>query len=230
MRTVFHKIRRIFLAGLLVSLPLVITIVVFKFAFETLDNLLGPLITRLLIELGVPIVQTFQVPGLGVIATLAIVFFIGLFTTNFVGRKTLKIGEWVVTQIPVIRSVYSGAKQIIDTIAAGGSSNFSKVALVEYPRKGLYCLAFITGETRGEAQKLVGDDLINIFLPTTPNPTSGFYLMAKREDLIEMDMTVEDGVKMLMSGGLVTPNGPQKPESDKPAITTPTKPLPDGRE
>jgi len=222
MKTIFHKIRRIFLAGLLVSLPLVITIVVFKFAFETLDNLLGPLITRLLIELGVPIVQNFQVPGLGVIATLAIVFFIGLFTTNFVGRKTLKLGEWVVTQIPVIRSVYSGAKQIINTIAAGGSSNFSKVVLVEYPRKGLYCLAFITGETRGEATKLIGDDLINIFLPTTPNPTSGFYLMARRKDLIEMDMTVEDGVKMLMSGGLVTPNGPAKPESGQPEISNPT--------
>lgn len=226
MKTIFLKIRRIFLAGLLVSLPLVFTIVIFKFVFETLDNFLGPLITKLLNQFGAPIVQNVHIPGLGVIATLLIVFFIGLFTTNFIGRKLLKLGEWVVAQIPVIRSVYVGAKQIIDTVAAGGSASFSKVVLVEYPRKGLFCLAFITGETTGEAMERVGGDLINIFLPTTPNPTSGFYLMARREDLIELSMTVEDGIKMLMSGGLVTPNGPQKPGSGQPAISLPTKEKP----
>lgn len=223
MKTIFHKIRRIFFAGLLVSLPLVITIIIFKFAFEALDNLLGPLITRLLTQLGGPIAQNFHVPGLGVIATLVIVFFIGLFTTNLLGRKMLKLGEWVVAQIPVIRSVYIGAKQIIDTIAAGGSANFSKVVLVEYPRKGLFCLAFITGETKGEAVERIGGDLVNIFLPTTPNPTSGFYLMVRREDLIELNMTVEDGIKMLMSGGLVTPNGQQKPKPGQPAISIPAE-------
>ncbi len=219
MKIVFLKIRRIFLAGLLVSLPLVITIVIFKFMFETLDSFLGPYVTQLLILMGVPIVKDFQLPGLGLITTVLILFLIGLFTTNFIGRKLLHIGEGLVAQIPVIRSVYTGAKQIIDTFASSGTKNFSKVVLVEYPRKGLFCLAFITGETTGEAPARIGEDLINIFLPTTPNPTSGFYLMVPRSDLIELNMTVEDGIKMLMSGGLVTPELPHGIEEGRPVAS-----------
>ena len=202
------------MTGLLVSLPLIITIVVFKFAFAALDNFLGPLVTRLLISVGLPIGETFQIPGLGVVTTLLIVFLIGLFTRNFIGKRLWAFGEWIVHQIPVIRSVYTGVKQIIDTFAMGGSQNFSKVVLVEYPRHGIYCLAFITGDSKGEAPARVGRDLTNIFLPTTPNPTSGFFLLVPHEDLIELDMSVEEGIKMIVSGGLVTPDFNGKIDSD----------------
>lgn len=200
-----HRIRKIFLTGLLVSLPLVITIVVFKFVFETLDSFLGPLVTKLLIEAGAPIRPTFQLPGIGVVTTLAIVFLIGLFTRNWIGKKMWEIGENVVARIPVIRSVYIGAKQVVDTFAINSSQTFSKVVMLEYPRKGIYCLAFITSQTKGEAQARTGEEVVNIFLPTTPNPTSGFLLLVPKKDLILMDMTVEDGIKMIVSGGLVTP-------------------------
>ena len=205
MKRVLLKIRRIFLAGLLVSLPLVITILVFKFLFKTLDNFLGPLVTTLLIEAGFPIVETFHLPGLGVVTTFLLVFLIGLFTTNFIGKKLWGLGEMVVGQIPVIRSVYTGAKQVIETFATSGSQSFSKVVMLEYPRKGLYCLAFVTGQTGGEPQAKTEQDLVSIFLPTTPNPTSGFLLLTPREDLIELDMSIEEGIKMIVSGGLVTP-------------------------
>ncbi len=205
MKIILQKIRRVFLTGLLVSLPLIITIVVFRFAFTALDNFLGPLVTKLLIAIGVPIGKTYQIPGIGVVTTLVLVFLIGLFTRNFVGKRLWALGEWVVHQIPIIRSVYIGVKQIIDTFAVGGSQNFSKVVLVEYPRKDLYCLAFITGRSTGEAPARIGRGLTNIFLPTTPNPTSGFFLLVPNEDLIELDMSVEDGIKMIVSGGLVTP-------------------------
>jgi len=210
MKAVALKIRRLFLAGLLVTLPLAITILVFKFAFETLDNFLGPIVTHLLRQAGLPIAENHQAPGIGVVSTFLLVLLLGLFTTNFIGRKLLRLGEWLLAQIPIIRSVYIGAKQIIDTIALSGNQSFSKVVMVEYPRRGIYCLAFITGRTRGEAQARTGKDLINIFLPTTPNPTSGFFLLVPSEDLVEMDMTVEDGIKMIVSGGLVTPPFPRE--------------------
>lgn len=205
MKSFYLKMRRLFLAGLFVSMPLVITIVVFKFVFETLDNFLGPLVTRALIQMGAPIVRDFQVPGLGIITTILLIFLIGLFTTNLIGKKLLALGEWVVDQIPVIRSVYTGAKQIISTFSASDGKNFSKVVMLEYPRKGIYCLAFVTGTTKGEAQARTSREIVNIFLPTTPNPTSGFLLLVPREDLIEMDMSVEEGIKMVVSGGIVTP-------------------------
>jgi len=145
------------------------------------------------------------VPGVGVVTTLTLVFLIGLFTKNWAGRKLWDIGENIVARIPVIRSVYVGAKQVVDTFATNSTKSFSKVVMLEYPRKGIYCLAFITSHTKGEAQERTEEDLVNIFLPTTPNPTSGFLLLVPKEDLIELDMSVEDGIKMIVSGGLVTP-------------------------
>lgn len=206
MKHILLKMRRVFLAGFFVCLPLVITILVFRFAFRTLDSL-GPTVTQALIQVGAPIPHDFQIPGLGVVTTLTIVFLIGIVTTNYLGKKLWKFGEDIVTRIPVIRSVYTGAKQVIDTFATNTDKAFTKVVMLEYPRAGIYCLAFITGTTRGEAQDITGENLINIFLPTTPNPTSGFFLMVPKEDLTEMNMTVEDGIKMVISGGVVTPNG-----------------------
>lgn len=205
MNTFTGKIRRVFITGLLVSLPLAITVFVFKFILDTLDNFLGPLATKGLLKVGAPIPVDFQIPGIGVVATIILVFTIGLITKNYLGRKLWGLGEMIVDWIPGIRSVYNGAKQIIDTFARSNTKAFSKVVMLEYPRKGIWCLAFITGKTEGEAQVKTDRELINIFLPTTPNPTSGFLLLVPKEDLIELSMTVEEGVKMIVSGGIVTP-------------------------
>jgi len=210
MRSLPHRLRRVFITGLLVSLPLVITIVVFKFLFESVDNFLGPVISQLLIAAGAPIDPGFVVPGLGLIATMILVFLVGLASTNYLGRKLWELGEWTVTRIPVIRSIYSGAKQVIDTFALSGNQSFSKVALIEYPRKGMYSLAFVTGEMKGEIKNRAGRELVSVFLPTTPNPTSGFLLLVPREDIVELEMTVEEGIKMIISGGVVTPASVRK--------------------
>jgi len=199
------RLQRVFLTGLVVILPLVVTVLVFKFIFELLDNSLGPIVSRLLIEAGFPIPVDYVIPGIGFVATFAIVISVGLFTTNYLGRKLIGLGEMILTRIPVFRSVYIGAKQIIDTFSTSNSRAFSKVVMFEYPRRGLWCLAFITGDTTGETQMRTNKKLVNIFLPTTPNPTSGFLLLAPEEDLIELDMSVEEGIKMIISGGVVTP-------------------------
>ena len=216
MSAITGKLRRLFITGLLVSLPLAVTVVVFKFIFDSLDNFLGPIVTAGLLALKAPIPEDFHLPGLGVIVTILLVMMIGLFTRNYVGKKLWGIGEMIVDQIPGIRSVYYGAKQIIDTFATSNTKAFSKVVMLEYPRKGIWCLAFITGKTEGEARVRTNLDLVNIFLPTTPNPTSGFLLLVPKEDLIELDMTIEEGVKMIVSGGIVTPD--YLPEGDKKRI------------
>ncbi|MDH4183119.1 MAG: DUF502 domain-containing protein [Nitrospinota bacterium] len=200
-----HHIKRTFLAGLALVIPIVVTILIFKIMFNTLDNLLGPVVTRGLLLAGAPIPQNFQVPGLGIISTILIVFMAGALTTNYFGKKLFALSEWIVDQIPLIRTVYTGAKQVMNAISTAGSQSFSQVVLIEFPRKGIFTLAFITGESTGEVQERTKEELVNVFLPTTPNPTSGFFIMVPKQDLIELEMPVEDGIKMLVSGGLVTP-------------------------
>lgn len=205
MKTVSHSIRRVFFTGLIVSLPLVVTIFIFKFVFETFDNLLGPLVTSIIRGMGAPIGQDYHLPGIGLVSTVALVFLIGLVSANYMGRRLWAYGEAVVTRIPIIRSVYVATKQVIDTFSTNSSNAFRKVVIIEYPRKGMYSLGFITGKTSGEARERLGRDMMNVFIPTTPNPTSGFLLLVPQEDVMELEMAVEDGVKMIVSCGLVTP-------------------------
>ncbi len=212
------RLKRIFFTGMVVILPLVITVLIFRFLLDLLNSLLAPTVSTLIDRFGLPVPPDYAMPGLGLLATIIIIFSVGIITTNYVGRKLIGLGEKIVTTIPVIRTVYSGAKQIIDTFSqsTGGTRAFSKVVMFEYPRRGIYSLAFITGETKGEVQLKTKSNLINVFLPTTPNPTSGFLLMVPKEDIIELDMTVEEGIKMIVSGGIVTPDYlPEKKSSDR---------------
>ena len=205
MKGLMHGIRRTFLAGLAIIIPIVVTILIFKVMFQTLDNFLGPLVTKALLLAGAPIPDDFQVPGLGIVSTILLIFMVGVLTKNYFGKKLLDLSEWIVDQIPIFRSVYTGAKQVMHAISTAGAQSFSKVVLIEFPRKGVFSLAFITGESTGEVQMRTKEDVVNVFLPTTPNPTTGYFMMIPRQDLIELDMSVEEGIKMLVSGGLVTP-------------------------
>ena len=126
-------------------------------------------------------------------------------TPGFLGRTILKSGERVLDKMPVVRSVYGAIKQVMETVMSTNSNSFREVVLVEYPRKGIWVIGFVTGETKGEVQSLKKEKLINVFIPTTPNPTSGFLLFLPKKDLIYMHMKVEDAVKMVISGGIVTP-------------------------
>lgn len=195
------NIRKYLVAGLLVWLPLMATIFVVKFAINLIDR------TLLLIppQYRPENLIGFEIPGLGVILTLILLFFTGLIVANFFGRKLISAWESILSRIPLVRSIYGAVKQITASLFADASQSFREVVLVEYPRRGLWMLAFVTGDTPKSFQEKVGQKLMNIYVPTTPNPTSGFYLMVPPEDVKRLDIPVEIGLKMILSAGVVNP-------------------------
>ena len=199
------NLRTNFLTGFVVFAPISITIyLVWTFA-EFVDARVLPL---------VPVVYKLEdylpisLPGLGVVVFFFFVAGLGALTKNFFGRTLFRIGERLVDRMPVVRSIYNTLKQIVETIfAQGGKDSFEKVCMVEYPRKGIWALAFVSTDTSGEVLSRSGQDaMMSIFLPTTPNPTSGFLLFVPAKDVIVLDMSVEDAAKLVISAGLVTPD------------------------
>ena len=218
-RNIQSRLRNLFIAGLLVLLPISLTIFIITFIFQKLDNLLSPAFVKLLILLGLPLQADQFVMGLGVVATIFIIIFTGLITKNILGKKLFRLGEIIVEKIPVARSIYSGAKQIIDAVSKSQLDAFNKVVMVEYPRKGLFSLGFVTCEARGEIQGKTKNKVVNVFIPTTPNPTSGLLIFVPKEDITPLTMSVEEGIKLVVSGGIVTPtenDNPQKAKELKP--------------
>lgn len=199
-----RRIRNIFLTGVAVTIPIAFTLFILKFLFNTLDKSVSPYFTKLLISMGVPMANVYR-PGLGVVMTLVVIFLVGLFTKNFFGAKLIQLGEMIVEKIPFVSNIYSGIKQVVTTIANTETQAFKKVVMVEFPRKGVYAIGFVSSEARGEVQQKTENEVINVIIPTTPNPTSGFLVFAPKEDIIELDMTIEDGIKLIISCGIVTP-------------------------
>jgi len=196
------RLRAYFLAGVLVTAPISITLYLSWLFIGFIDGLVTAIIpTRYNPETYLP----FSIPGLGVVLVLAALTVIGAFTAGFVGRLVIRLGEAIVARTPVIRGIYGATKQIFETVLANQSEAFREVVLVEYPRKGVWSLGFITGTTKGEVQSLTEEEVINVFIPTTPNPTSGYLLFVPRPELVMLSMTVEEGIKMVVSGGIVTP-------------------------
>ena len=200
-------LRRYLIAGLLVWIPLGVTVLVLKLLVDLMDQtvLLLPPRWRPDVLLG------FHVPGIGLLLSFMILLGTGVIAANLLGRRLVALWESVLARIPLVRTIYSGAKQVVETVFAAGTQSFRKVLLIEYPRKGMWCLALQTGQTLGELQARTGEDLVAVFLPTTPNPTSGFVLMLPRKDVIELDMSVDEGVKMIMSMGVAVPPWPKPP-------------------
>ena len=194
--------RRYLIAGLLVWVPVGITWFVIKFMIDLMDQtvLLLPESLRPEHLLG------YRIWGLGVVLTLVILLVTGMIVANLIGRKLVGIGERLLDRIPLVRSIYSGVKQVLETMLAGSGKSFRSVVLVEYPRRDMWTLAFLTGE-RGvkEMEDKTGRELNHIFVPTTPNPTSGFFLVVPSSDIIVLDMSIDDGLKMIMSAGVVVP-------------------------
>ena len=202
------RLRAYFLAGILVTAPLAITIALASWLIEFVDSRIVPLIPLrynpdfyLKEYLGYEI----GIPGLGLIVLIAFITLVGAMTAGFLGRFVIRLGENMLNRMPVIRGVYGASKQILETVLKRQSNAFRQAVLVEYPRRGMWAVAFITGRTEGEVQNLIAADLINIFLPTTPNPTSGFLLFVPKKEMILLDMSVEEAIKMVISGGIVTP-------------------------
>lgn len=201
--------KRYLIAGLLVWLPLGVTIVVIKFLVDLFDRtlLLIPADYRPENLLGV------DIPGIGLLLSLVLILITGMFVANFLGSKIVELWEAMLSRIPLVRSIYQAVKQIAEAVFGSGDQTFEKVYLIEYPRKGLWTLAFQTSTSVGEAQRQTKQpDVVNLFVPTTPNPTSGFFIMAAKSDITELSLNVDDALKMLISGGVVVPDM-EKPSS-----------------
>ena len=206
------RLRAYFFAGVLITAPISITVYLAWIFVNFVDNQVTPLIPA---KYNPETYLPFAITGLGLIVVFIALALIGAVTAGFVGRLYLRTSENLLARMPVIRSVYSAVKQILETILAQQSNAFRQAVLVEYPRRGIWAIAFITGETQGEVQNLTEQKVINIFLPTTPNPTSGFLLFVPEEELVPLTMSVEEAIKMVISGGIVTPPDRRSPEERK---------------
>ena len=195
-------LRRYLIAGLLVWVPLGITVLVVRLLIHWLDGSLMLLPDAYRPEKLIG----FAIPGLGLVISLLVLLVTGLLVANFFGRRLIALWERMLSGIPLVRSVYSGAKQLAETMFSDTGQSFRKVVLVEFPRSGLWTIGFLTGTDQGEAQRKTGRDVINIYVPTTPNPTGGYFVMVPRADVIELEMSVDEGLKMLMSMGAVVPD------------------------
>ena len=195
------KLRRYLVAGVLVWAPLAVTFLLLRIAVNLMDKTLAVLPQQYRPDelLG------FHIPGLGVILTFLVLFITGMLAANFVGRYVVGGWESLMDRIPVVRSVYSAAKNFAEIVFSDSSESFKKVLLIEYPRKGLYSLAFQTSSELGEVQGRTGEDIVCCFVPTTPNPTSGIVIMVPRKDLTVLDMDVDEALKMIISLGVVVP-------------------------
>lgn len=224
---VFARLRAYFFAGILVTAPIGITLYLTWLIIDFVDGRVTPLIPhRYNPETYLP----FGVPGLGVVVAVVFLTLVGALTAGLLGRWVVRLSDRMMQRMPVVRNVHSALKQILETVLAQQSNAFRKVVLVEYPRRGMWALGFLTGETVGEVQHLTEDDVLNVFLPTTPNPTSGFLLFVPRDEVFVLSMTVEEGIKMVVSGGIVTPPD-RRPvdQQDQPAIPSSARPAPKRR-
>jgi uncharacterized membrane protein len=219
-----ESVRRYFVAGLLFFAPIGITI----WAIASIVDWLGNLILPKFLKLVIPgLEDPPPLPLVGMLFTFLVIILLGVIARHFFGTEFQRAWERLLSQVPVARSIYAGVKQLLEAIFSNQQGQrFNRVVMIEYPRKDVYALAFVTGVAGGELQRKTGSKMINCFLPTTPNPTSGFYLLVPEEDIINLDLTVEDAFKIVMSAGLVTPdsvNGdPEVPESTpSPASETP---------
>jgi uncharacterized membrane protein len=197
------RLRNYFLAGVLVTAPISITFWLTWRVITFIDNRITPYIPA---HWNPETYLPFGVPGLGLIVALVALTLIGFLAAGYVGRMTMRIGERIVGRVPVVRSVYGWTKQVIETVLSQSSAAFREVVLIEYPRPGCWAVGFITGRTVGEVQRMTAETVYNVFIPATPNPTTGFLLFVPRSEVNHLDLTVEEGIKLVISGGIVIPD------------------------
>ncbi|SVD96481.1 uncharacterized protein METZ01_LOCUS449335, partial [marine metagenome] len=186
---------------LLFWIPLALSVIVMKFFLELVNNLIPQkYLPETLFNLDTTI------PGSGIILVLLVILITGVMVTNILGRKLVALWEKVLNKIPGFRNVYNVLKKVSDTVFNTSTESFRKAFLIQYPSKGIWVIAFQSGDYRGEAKSIIGEEIMNLFVPTTPNPTSGFFVMMAKKDAFELDMSVEEAFKLVISAGVVTPN------------------------
>lgn len=191
------SLKRYFLTGLLVIIPLWGTVLILKTLFVAVDGILGDLLVRL--------VPSHYVPGLGILSLILLVLVTGLFATNFMGKQIVKWWEEWLNRVPLVRGIYSTLKSMMDILSFSDHPSYNRVVLIQFPKNGHYCFAFVTGATKGEMQDLAQEPLIHVYVPTSPNPTSGYFLLVPEHEITSVDMSVEEAMKLIVSGGLCSP-------------------------
>jgi len=188
-------IKRYFLSGILVIVPLIITYVVLRFFLSSIDGILSPLLVKYI---------GYDIPGLGIVITVIVVFIAGILTRGVLGRGAVSLWERLLNSLPLVRTIYSAAKQLLISIAEPKASKFQRVVIIPYPRLGMYSLAFAASEVALDRQGVIGD-YVAVFIPSTPTPFTGYMLMVKKDEVYPTNMSIEEAVKFIVSGGIVVP-------------------------
>lgn len=191
------SLKRYFLTGLLVITPIWGTFLILKTLFVAVDGILGDLLATM--------VPNHYVPGLGIVALVLLVFVTGLFAANFIGKQIVKIWEDWLNRVPLVRGIYSTLKSMMDILSFSERGSYHRVVLIQFPKNGHYCFAFVTGVTKGEMQDIGQDSLVHVYVPTSPNPTSGYFLLVPEREVTSVDISVEEAMKLIVSGGLYSP-------------------------
>ena len=195
------RLRNYFISGLLFWIPLALSVLVIKFFLEVVNNFVpARFLPETLLNLDT------SIPGSGILLVIVVILLTGALVTNILGRKVLALWERALNKIPGFRNIYNVLKKVSTTVLNTSSDSFRKAFLVQYPSKGIWVIAFQSGDYKGQAESLIGEEILNLFVPTTPNPTSGFFIMVSRKDVLELNMSVEEAFKLVISAGVVTPN------------------------
>lgn len=192
-----RRLRTFFVTGLIVLVPLIATMFFLRLMFIIADGVLQPLITRIL---------GFYLPGSGVISTVILILLTGMLATNYFGKRLINTAELLLTKMPFVRGIYGTTKQIVDAFFHPETTPFKRVCLIEYPRRGIYSIGFVTSEIPRRSDQDT-DDMVSIFIAATPNPTFGVYIIVPKRDVVYLDMGVDEGLKMVVSGGIIVPAG-----------------------
>lgn len=193
--------RNRFFTGVVVAIPIVATLLAVSWVVQKIDNNVFKIVPD---SLNPETYLGFAIPGLGLIISVILLFLLGIVASNFIGRSLIRSGENLLDRVPVVSPIYNALKQIVQTVAAQKDRAFRDVCLLEYPKAGVWAIGFVTADLGGEPKKELGDNMVCVFVPTTPNPTSGFLLFVPKEDIRILDMTPEEGAKMIISGGMVS--------------------------
>ncbi len=217
MKRLRASLKKYFLTGLLIITPIWGTILILKTLFTTVDGILGDVLARI-------VTRDYYVPGLGILTLLTLIFLTGVLAANIIGRQVVQLWEELLHRVPVVRGIYSTLKSMMDIVSFKEREKYNRVVLIQFPKHGSYCFAFVTGVTRGEAQTFVPGPLLNVYVPTSPNPTSGYFLLIPENEVIPLEISVEEAMKLIVSGGLYQPHQVPAPYSAR--GTTPTRPVP----
>ena len=221
MKRLRKAIKKNIIAGLLVTVPVALTYLVLAFVIRNVDRAMAPVITKVFEPTALQWMAEYHIPGLGFIILILFIGLVGLFGANFFGREILKSSERLLNTIPFVRVIYTSIKKVVHTISETETPSFQHMVLLTYPRPPLKALGIVCGNAKGEISEKSNEEAINVFVPTSPNPTTGFLLMVAKKDLVFLNMSVEDGLKMIISFGMVSANQNKPGDSPKKPVDRP---------